>query len=364
MKLVSPILKHVVYPGLAKTGYLRRRAGAGPAVVTYHGILPAGYQAIDAALDGALVSPKSFRGQLHLLKSRYNIISPEEFLLWSESNQPLPPGSVLLTCDDGLHNTLTEMLPILQELGLSCLFFVTGASLSEKACMLWYEELYLLFLAAENSITLELADAGIRISVAAPEEKRGNWWDLVKRLSRFDQRKRREILEQIRKQLGISAEWISKYTDDRVLRRRFLMLNATELRQLAAAGMCIGAHTLSHPMLSQAPEELAWSEIFESRRNLEHALDRVVWALAYPFGDAGSITQREEAMAERAGFKCAFLNFGGGLGAGSPLFAMPRVHVTADMSLAEFEAHVSGLHWSLRRRFLGGGKDSATSQPA
>ena len=96
------------------------------------------------------------------------------------------------------------------------------------------------------------------------------------------------------------------------------MLNLAELRQLATSGMSIGAHTLSHPMLSQAPEELAWSEIHESRCNLEQALDRPIWALAYPFGDAGSIIDREQGMAKRAGYKCAFLNFGGGLGAGKP----------------------------------------------
>ena len=40
MSLISPLLKRVVYPGLAKVGYLRRRNGVGPAVVTYHGVLP------------------------------------------------------------------------------------------------------------------------------------------------------------------------------------------------------------------------------------------------------------------------------------------------------------------------------------
>ncbi len=352
MRLVSPLLKHVIYPGLAKTGYLRRNAGDGPAIVTYHGILPAGYKGIDSALDGALVSAESFRRQLHLLKTRYNIVSPEQFLLWCESKQTLPPRSVLLTCDDGLHNTLTDMLPILQEMDLSCLFFVTGASLIEKASILWYEELYLLFLAAGNSFNLELMDAGLLISVTSPQEKRGKWWDLVKKLSQFDQRRRAEILEQIRQQLRISGDWIQKYVGDPNLRSRFFMLNLVELRQLAAAGMCIGAHTLSHPMLSQASEELAWSEIFEGRRNLEQALDREVWALAYPFGDAGSITQREQEMAKRAGFKCAFLNFDGGLGAKNPLFALPRVHVTTGMGLAEFEAHISGFHRSIRRYFL------------
>lgn len=358
MRLVSPFLKHLVYPGLAKTGYLRRSAGAGPAIVTYHGILPAGYKGIDSALDGALMSAESFRRQLQLLKTQYNVVSPEQFFLWSESRRPLPPRSVLLTCDDGLQNTLTDMLPILQELGLSCLFFVTGASLSGQASILWYEELYLLFLAAGPSFTLQSFDTGMRISVATPQQKRAGWWDLVKKLSQFDLVRRKEILERIREQLGISADRISEYLGDPVCRRRFLMLTAPELRQLAAAGMCIGAHTISHPMLSQAPEELAWKEIFDCRRALEQALDQVIWALAYPFGDAGSITQREQEMAERAGFKCAFLNFGGGLGAGNPRFALPRVHVTGDMALAEFEAHISGFHRSLRHYFLGDTKDS------
>ncbi len=346
------MLKHIVYPSLAKTGYLRRHAGAGLAIVTYHGLQPAGYNEIDSALDGALVSAESFRRQLHLLKTRYNVISPEEFFLWCESKQPLPPRSVLLTCDDGLQNTLTDMLPILLELGLSCLFFVTGASLGEKASILWYEELYLLFLAAGDSFTLEWMDEGMRISVATRQEKRGKWWELVKKLSQFDQHRRMELIDRIREQLGISVEWVSRYSDDPILRRRFLMLNLAELRQLATSGMSIGAHTLSHPMLSQAPEELAWSEIHESRCNLEQALDRPIWALAYPFGDAGSVTDREQGMAKRAGYKCAFLNFGGGLGAGNPPFALPRVHVTADMDLSEFEAHVSGVHRMLRQHFF------------
>jgi len=351
MRLVSPFLKHVVYPGLAKTGYLRRSAGAGPAIVTYHGILPAGYQGLDPALDGSLVAAGTFRRQLHLLKTRYNVISPEQFFSWCESRHSLPARSVLLTCDDGLLNTLTDMLPILQEQELSCLFFVTGASLREQASILWYEELYLLFLEAGNSFLLELMDVDIRILVTTPREKRGKWQDLVKKLSRFDGTRRREIMERIGEQLGVSAAWISKYIDDAVLRRRFLMLSQPELRQLVEAGMSIGAHTLSHPVLSQAPEELAWNEIFESRRTLEQALDRVVLALAYPFGNPGSVTQREQGMAERAGFKCGFLNYGGGLGAANPLFALPRVHVTGDMGIAEFDAHVSGFYRRLRRRF-------------
>jgi hypothetical protein len=213
--------------------------------------------------------------------------------------------------------------------------------------MLWYEELYLMLLAAPASFSLELPEIGLRAEVKK-QEKRSFWWELVRKLSQFDLNRRRTMLEQIRMQLGLSEHWDPEYRDHPVLSRRFLMLPLAELRQLAQASMCIGAHTLSHPMLSQSTAEVAWKEISESKRNLEQAMGQAVWALAYPFGDSSSVTSRELQTAKRAGFKAAFLNTSGGIGPQTPRFALPRVHITATMSLAEFEAHISGLHRSLQ----------------
>ncbi|HXM23215.1 MAG TPA: polysaccharide deacetylase family protein [Terriglobales bacterium] len=350
MRLVSPLLKHVVYPSLSKAGYLRRAAGTTPAVLTYHGVFPAGYKIVDPRLDGSLVSADLFRRQLRFLKDQYNVISPEEFLLWCEAGHELPPRSVLLTCDDGLRNSLFDMLPILQDAGLTCLFFVTGASLANTPTMLWYEELYLIFLAGPENFTLELLEIGLHADTSR-QEKRSLWWELVRKLSRYSVDRRRAFLERIRMQLGLSERWDAEYREDPLLSRRFLVLNRAELQQLAAAGMCIGGHTLSHPMLSQLSPELAWSEISESKHNLEQALGRKISALAYPFGDSSSVASREIQMAERAGFQCAFLNVGGGFGTQTPKFALPRVHVTAEMTIAEFEAHISGFHRSLQELF-------------
>jgi peptidoglycan/xylan/chitin deacetylase (PgdA/CDA1 family) len=350
MKLVSPLLKHVVYPGLSKGGYFRRAARTGPVVLTYHGILPAGYKVIDPALDGNFVSADSFREQLRFLKQRYNVISPKEFLLWCETKHELPPRSVLLTSDDGSRSSLYDMLPILQESGIECLFFVTGASLSHTATMLWYEELSLMTLAAPASFSLELLEIGLRAEVRE-NEKHSFWWELVKKLSQFEMNRRRTLLRGIRMQLGLSEQWDAEYREDLALSRRFLMLNLPELHQLSEAGMCIGAHTLSHPMLSQATLEDAWKEIFESKRDLEDALGQEVWALAYPFGDSSSVTSRELQMAKQAGFKAAFLNKSDCIGPETPRFALPRVHVTGAMSPAEFDAHISGFHRSMQELF-------------
>jgi peptidoglycan/xylan/chitin deacetylase (PgdA/CDA1 family) len=354
MRLVSPTLKHVVYPLLSLTGYLGRMAGDGLAVITYHGVRPRDYKVMDPALDGSLVRGESLRKQLHLLKSRYHVLSPQTVLHWCRGEEKLPPRSVLLTCDDGLRNTLTEMLPILQEVGFSCLFFVTEASLAQTASMLWYEELYLMLLAAKAS-TVEVPEIGFRRQASSWQERRMLWWELVKQLSQFDGPRRSEILASLRNRLGLAEKWAAQFSEDAARNSRFFMLKLSELRQLASAGMTIGAHTLSHPVLSHAPPELAWREISESRRRLEEALRQPVWALAYPFGDPASVTERELEMAERAGYQCAFMNAGGGFGTATPRFTLPRIHVTADMSVAEFEAHLSGFYRLFRQKFMGGG---------
>jgi peptidoglycan/xylan/chitin deacetylase (PgdA/CDA1 family) len=113
--------------------------------------------------------------------------------------------------------------------------------------------------------------------------------------------------------------------------------------------MTIGAHTVSHPRLSCSTSTVAQFEIRECKRLLETAIGDSVWALAYPFGDPESVSAEVLSMAERAGYKLAFLNYGGGLSARLPHFAIPRIHVTSEMNLGELEAHVTGFYTRLKR---------------
>jgi len=348
VKLVSPLLKRVVYPTLAQMGYLRRCTRGQLCVVTYHGVRPAGYRELDPDLDGSLVRGAAFRSQIRLLKSHYNVVAPDQFLQWVQGKAGLPARALLLTCDDGLKNVLTEMLPVLRDEGVSCLFFITGASAGDADQMLWYEELYLMLLRAPAGL-MEVEELGVRASLGAREERRKTWLEMVKALSRTDSGLRSTVMERVRKQCGLAEDWRKAYWDDAVARRRFGLLNADEVKALVASGMAVGAHTVSHPVLPQAPDEVAWSEIAASRGMLEDAFGAQVWALAYPFGDPASVSEREMDMAKKAGFECAFVNHSGGFGADLPMFALPRVHVTADMTLGEFEAHVSGFHRTLRR---------------
>ena len=350
MKLVSPILKRIVYPSLAKTGCLRGLAPAGLAIVTYHGILPQGYERIDHDLDGSLITCDTLRRQLRLLKTKYTVISPEEMFLWIEKRLVLPPRSVLLTCDDGLMNNLTEMLPVLEEEGVRCLFFVTGASCSDEAATLWYEELFILLLRAPaGNFKISSADIEISGTLAGRDQRRALWWNSVNQLSQLGAASRIAFLNAARACLRTGDSDALLPANEIPSQRRFRQLNRGELKQLESAGMTIGAHSMSHPLLSHLPPELARAEITESRACLEAVLEKRVWAFAYPFGDPQSVTPEILVMAKDAGYAAAFLNWGGGLGAELPLFSIPRIHVTASMDLAELEAHVAGFYSSLQR---------------
>jgi peptidoglycan/xylan/chitin deacetylase (PgdA/CDA1 family) len=351
MRLVTPVLKRIVYPCLASAGCLRDFGRGGLAVVTYHGVLPPSYKAIDPGFDGNLLTADAFRQQLRLLKTKYAVISPDEALRWCRGEAELPQRAALLTCDDGLLNNLTEMVPILQEEGLRCIFFITGQSLSEQRTLLWYQELLLLLLRAPaGSFKIQWEDNETAGILDGREQRRAVWWNVVKQLSGVDHEARKRFLAAAHDSFGLDDTLRFFLKTHPETERHFCLLTRKELWELASAGMTIGAHTMSHPILSQLPDELAWGEITESRNHLESALGQSIWAFAYPFGDEASVTPRILSMTREAGFEASFMNIGGGLGTQLPVHAMPRVHVNAGMSASEFEAHVGGFYEFLQRQ--------------
>jgi peptidoglycan/xylan/chitin deacetylase (PgdA/CDA1 family) len=356
MRLVSPLLKHAIYPALHHSGWLNHMTPpAGFAVVNYHGVVPAddsgsGVSSQDGFLDANLIRPQAFRRQLRFLKDHYHVIRPEDFRTSVERSKPLPARAVLLTCDDGLLNTLTDMLPILLSENVSCLFFVTAASCADSAGMLWYEELYCLMRSTpvfEQDLQLPAEE---QTKFHASDNFQARWWGTVRRASRIDADRRADWLAQVRDRYGPMQDFRPE--------KRWRLLNVAELRQLAAAGMSIGAHTRSHPILSLCSEEEARREIGESKSELEQVLGQPVWAFAYPFGNSSTMGEREVRLAREAGFGSAFLNVEnwniGQENAGQPdpqvpnRFALPRIQVTVNTTLPEFAAHVSGLHTRLQ----------------
>lgn len=77
------------------------------------------------------------------------------------------------------------------------------------------------------------------------------------------------------------------------------MLSLADLREVAAAGIEIGGHTVSHPQLDLLPDRRASEEIGGSRRALEDMLGRAVTSFAYPHGFS---TPSTRAIVRQAGY--------------------------------------------------------------
>lgn len=85
--------------------------------------------------------------------------------------------------------------------------------------------------------------------------------------------------------------------------RKYAMLTWATLRRLANAGVEIGAHTLSHPFLTEIDSEAAWAEIYQSKCEIEDRLGLEVQAFSYPNSKQTPIIRD---MVQKAGYRLAF----------------------------------------------------------
>jgi peptidoglycan/xylan/chitin deacetylase (PgdA/CDA1 family) len=309
--------------------------------VTYHGVLPPAYHPVDPVLDGNLIDRRTLIEQLRFLKKRYQIVDPSSFRQSLREVSPFPPGAVLITCDDGLVNCLTEMVPLLQAEGVACLFFPTAPRMGGGP--LWHEELFLLLVAAAGSTVRHPEGGRVRLPTD-PESRREMWRTMVRTLGGRSYVERRSAMADAAEEAGLPTGWLEETMEGSGGADRFSTLDQDGLRSLSAAEMTIGSHTVTHPILSQLPRKTAVEELTTSRAELGQVVKQDVWALAYPFGDRESVSVRERTLAADAGYEVAFRNWGGVSTSADDPFFLPRVSVTANMSLPAFHARISGMH--------------------
>ena len=106
------------------------------------------------------------------------------------------------------------------------------------------------------------------------------------------------------------------------------MLLPDEVFRLAEGGLIeVGAHTVTHPVLSALPAARQHPEIHNSKSQLENILRRPVNSFAYPYGGRSDYTRETISLVRQAGFTCACSNYSDVVRRGSDLFPLPRVLV-------------------------------------
>lgn len=134
--------------------------------------------------------------------------------------------------------------------------------------------------------------------------------------------------------VGKTADWLEPLGEG-----QRPMLDWATLRDLAARGIEIGAHTMSHPQLDILPPALARQEIFESKAVLEGALAHPIRAFAYPHGYASPAIR---ALVAAAGFNTACRVRHALSATSENRFALSRIIMTEDVSDAGLATLLGG----------------------
>lgn len=124
------------------------------------------------------------------------------------------------------------------------------------------------------------------------------------------------------------------------------IVNVAELREMDASGLIeIGAHTMSHPILSREKAPRAELEIKESIEQLSDILGHKIMSFAYPNGLYGcDFGEREMAVAKSCGIKLAYSVDPGALSSASDPLRIPRVGSLARLRLGYMGLFMPSLH--------------------
>lgn len=247
---------------------------------------------------------RRFEQQLRLLKRWFHLLPLSEAVR-RLAERRLPPRAACLTFDDGYADHAAVVLPILQRHGAPAAFFVASGLLDGG--WLWPDAVTEMVRNAPGE-RLNLGRAGFGVQdIACPQRRRAVISMLIAALEALPPEQRRERVLHMARRVSPT------------------MLSADQLIALHRAGMQIGAHTVSHPILSALSNAQARAEIADCRARLQEITQAEVSLFAYPHGAPGrDFDARHVDMLRGQGFAAAVTSARGAARSGSDPFYLPR----------------------------------------
>ena len=195
----------------------------------------------------------------------------------------LPARAACVTFDDGYADNYHVALPILQRHGLSATFFIATGFLNGGR--MWNDTI-IESVRQSKVPTLDLSSLGLgQHALGSVDEKKAAIATLIGQIKYRPFEERITITEQLAHLAQVQLP------ED-------LMMTSREVKAMRLAGMQIGAHTISHPILARLTDEQTRQEIGGSKIFLEQLLGERVGLFAYPNGkpDEDYIPQSVEVV--------------------------------------------------------------------
>jgi len=251
-----------------------------------------------------------FDAMMRYVSSTYRVLTLGEAV--EHLNQDtLPPRSLVITFDDGYADNADVALPILQRYGLRATFFVSTGFLDGGR--MWNDSV----IECVRSCSHGQVDLGLfgleRFSLTTPAERTTVIDLLLPHIKYMDLSGREEAISSLQKMCGVAA-----LPED-------LMMASDQVRDLYRSRMEIGAHTVSHPILTSITRPEAEREIREGKCGLESIINAPVDVFAYPNGKPDQdYDYSHVAMVKEIGFRGAVCTAPGVAQSSDDVFQLPR----------------------------------------
>ena len=268
------------------------------------------------------VSIDNFELQMQCLAANYNVITLDDLVIHSRHGQPLPENSAVITFDDGFRDNYTNAFPILKKHGLKATIYVCSGTVGNGK-RLWFDRVSLLL----NSTKVK----SFRFPKVDGEEfdMTGDHFSIHYRVH--------EIIkdyspDQADEAISDLAESLEVNESICMLSKGSGMLSWDELREMQEYGIIIGAHTVSHPILSHLDDKTLEYEMLECQRVLQTNLCRPVQHFSYPNGRPCDYDDRALAIVADH-YDSATTTTPGLTTEASDIYRLPRMHVDDEVEL-------------------------------
>jgi glycosyltransferase involved in cell wall biosynthesis len=232
------------------------------AVLTYHRI------GDPAAGPPGLMSAtrRTFERQIAWLAASGRAVSLDDVLRTRDGGAPLPARAVLVTFDDAYADFATDAWPVLERHGVPAVLFVPTAFPGDPQRTFWWDRLF----AAVQHGRGELATPVGTLPRRTAAERRRAYRLLREHVKRLPHERAMALVDDLAADAPAPAARV---------------LTWPELRGLAAAGVALGAHSRTHPLLSRVGPERVAEEVAGSVDDLRRETGCAPTAFAYPGGD-------------------------------------------------------------------------------
>lgn len=262
-------------------------------ILTLHHVRPWQERAF-APNRGLEVTPDFLELSLDILQEEGFAIVPIDAVPDLLTDSALKRPFAVITVDDGYQDVLDHAWPILRRCGIPWTLFVSPA-MAEGKPRLWWIDLEEAIRRLDR-IDLDLPDGALSLPAETLRQKESAFLAAVGRLRASSRTAQLAAVRRLAEQAGFAPDELA----------RSLCAGWAALRSLGRDPLVtIGAHTLTHPVLSRRGDRAAWREIAFCRQALQERLGHPIRHLAYPHGDASAVGPREFEAAARAGYVTA-----------------------------------------------------------